>query len=77
MHVHFFFWVVRCRWTVEKLDVVIDFIRDVQYAQKSHNAYLNFLVKMKNKKKQSEFILYHVSQWYKWLHVCIVFRIQS
>lgn len=49
MHVQLFR-VVRCRWTVEKLDVVIDLIRDVQYAQKSHNAYLNFLVKMKNKK---------------------------
>lgn len=50
MHVHFFF--VRRRWTVEKLDVVINFIRDVQYARKSHNAYLNFLVKMKNKKNR-------------------------
>lgn len=47
---YIFFLVVRCRWTVEKLDVVIDFIRDVQYAQKSHNAYLNILLKMKNKK---------------------------
>lgn len=49
---YIFFRVVRYRWTVEKLDVVIDLIRDVQYAQKSHNAYLNFLVKMKNKKNR-------------------------
>lgn len=32
--------------------MVINLIRDVQYAQKSHNAYLNFLVKMKNKKNR-------------------------
>lgn len=41
MHVHFFR-VVRYRWTVEKLDVVIDLIRDVTVCSKESQRVLKY-----------------------------------